>query len=158
VQPARTGWLAPTLLAYDRYQGSVMAPQAAVWGPDNRGAMLRVIGAPGDPATRIENRLGEPLANPYLYMAAQVFAGIDGLQRQLQPNPASDNPYQTAAAALPASLGQALQALAEDSCLQQGLGKPMAHLFDTIKRQELARAESAEDLPTFLRREYFSRY
>jgi hypothetical protein len=43
--------------------------------------MLRVVGAAGDTATRIENRLGEPLANPYLAIAAQVFAGLDGLQR-----------------------------------------------------------------------------
>ena len=41
---------APTIPAYSRYQGSVMAPQAAVWGRDNRGAMLRVLGVAGDPA------------------------------------------------------------------------------------------------------------
>ncbi len=153
-----TALCAPTLLAYGRYQGSVMAPQAAVWGLDNRGALLRVMGGPGDPATRIENRLGEPLANPYLYMAAQVLAGLDGLARQLQPAPATETPYAEAHTALPPDLQSALQALAADTCLQQGLGEPMARLFDTIKRQELARAASAEDLPTWLRREYFSRY
>jgi glutamine synthetase len=74
---------APTIPAYSRFQGSLMAPQAAVWGRDNRGAMLRVVGdRPGEAssATRIENRLGEPLANPYLMIAAHVFAGLDGLQ------------------------------------------------------------------------------
>ena len=49
-------------------------PTASIWGRDNRGAMLRVIGGPGDPATRIENRIGEPAANPYLYFASQIWS------------------------------------------------------------------------------------
>ncbi len=153
-----TALCAPTLLAYSRYQGSVMAPQAAVWGLDNRGAMLRVVGGPGDAGTRIENRLGEPLANPYLYIAAQIFAGLDGVDRRLEPGAASETPYHHTDRALPGTLDAALQALAADPCLQQGLGAPMAGLFDTIKRQELARAASAEDQPGWLRREYFLRY
>ncbi len=154
-----TALCAPTLLAYGRYQGSVMAPQAAVWGVDNRGAMLRVVGGPGDTATRIENRLGEPLANPYLYMAAQVFAGLDGVDQALEPGPATTRPYEeTDAHQLPNTLDDALTALAADTVMQQGLGAPMAQLFNTIKRQELARAAAAEDLPGWLRREYFGRY
>ena len=153
-----TALCAPTLLAYGRYQGSVMAPQAAVWGLDNRGTMLRVLGAPGDTSTRIENRLGEPLANPYLTMAAQVFAGLDGLDRALEPGPATTTPYDSSLPALPATLDAALQALAADTVMQHGLGAPMAQLFNTIKRQEAARAAAAEDLPTWLRREYFGRY
>jgi len=75
---------APSIPAYARYQGGVMAPQAAVWGRDNRGAMLRVIGHPGDAATRIENRIGEPMANPYLTMAAQIHAGLHRLRHRAQ--------------------------------------------------------------------------
>jgi len=149
---------APTLPAYSRYQGSVMAPQAAVWGRDNRGAMLRVVGNAGDAATRIENRLGEPLANPYLAMAAQVFAGLDGLQHQLQPGPATEDPYAPGQPALPTTLAEALQALAADTVLQQGLGGPMARVFDTVKRQEIARHAQAVDPAQWERREYFSRY
>ncbi len=166
---------APTISAYSRYQGSMMAPQAAVWGRDNRGAMLRVVGSPGDAATRIENRLGEPLANPYLLMAAQVLAGLDGVQRGLQPGPATTTPYAPsgpaakpaaspgvsaadAPAALPTSLLQALDALAADTVLQAGLGAPMATLFDQIKRQEWARYSAAQEGETWLRREYFGRY
>ena len=37
--------------------------------------MVRVLGEPGDPSTHLENRVGEPLANPYLYMASQIHAG-----------------------------------------------------------------------------------
>jgi glutamine synthetase len=153
---------APTLPAYSRYQGSVMAPQAALWGRDNRGAMLRVIGEPGlpggDPATRIENRLGEPMANPYLYIAAQVFAGLDGLDHRLEPPPATATPYAAAPVMLPASLDEALDALAADPVLQQGLGVPLARLIETVKRQELARFAAAEDREAWLRCEYFGRY
>ena len=152
-----TALCAPTVPAYSRFQGSVMAPQFAVWGRDNRGALLRVLGAPGDAATRIENRGGEPLANPYLLIAAQVLAGLDGLQRQLQPGPATAAPYAPGAALLPTSLGLALDALADDAVLQQGLGPVMAQVFDGIKRQELARHAAAENKVQWERREYFGR-
>ena len=148
---------APTLPAYSRYQGSVMAPQAAVWGRDNRGAMLRVLGAPGSADARIENRLGEPMANPYLTIAAQIWAGLDGLQRRLDPGPATESPYATTATPLPRSLAEALDALAADEVLQRGLGAPMALLCDTVKRQELARRAQAEDKAQCERREYFGR-
>lgn len=156
-----TALCAPTIPAYSRFQGSLMAPQAAVWGRDNRGAMLRVVGdEPGSasPATRIENRLGEPLANPYLLIAAQVLAGLDGLQRRLLPGPATESPYAAGLPALPATLAAALDALAADSVLQQGLGAAMAQVLQTVKRQELARHEQAADKTTWLRREYFSRF
>ncbi len=61
---------------------------------DNRGVMVRVLGEPGDPATHLENRVGEPLANPYLYMASQIHAGLDGIARKLEPGPSADAPYE----------------------------------------------------------------
>jgi glutamine synthetase len=149
---------APTIPAYGRYRGSVMAPQTVVWGRDNRGAMLRVIGAPGDPATRIENRIPEPMANPYLAIAAQIWAGLDGLQRRLDPGPATEKPYVGNATRLPASLREALDALAGDDVLQRGLGPVLGLVYDTVKRQELARHAQAEDAAQWERREYFGRY
>ncbi len=62
----------PTVNGFGRFRPNALAPQSILWGRDNRGAMLRVIGQAGDTATRIENRLGEPAANPYLYMASQI--------------------------------------------------------------------------------------
>ncbi len=150
---------APSAVAYSRYQGSLMAPRAALWGRDNRGAMLRVVGQPGDPATRIENRLGEPLANPYLCMAAQVWAGLDGLRQRLQPGPACTNPYQPGLGpALPTSLPEAMAALAANPVLRAGLGEPMWRAWDTIKRQELQRRAAAADTQDWDRRELFARY
>ena len=149
---------APTISAYDRFRGSVMAPQAAVWGRDNRGAMLRVLGEPGSADTRIENRIGEPMANPYLAIAAHIHAGLDGLQRGLEPGLATESPYADDAPALPATLAEALDALAQDEALQRGLGGAMACIFDTVKRQELARHAAAEDKAQWLKREYFARF
>ena len=149
---------ATSIPAYARFRGSVMAPQAAVWGRDNRGAMLRVIGRPGDAGTRIENRIGEPMANPYLTMAAQIHAGLHGLRQGLLPPPSADTPYAPGHPGLPQSLADALDALTADSVLQQGLGAPMVALYRAIKRQELARHAQAEDKPAWERREYFGRY
>ena len=127
--------------------------------------MLRVIGtAPragsdpaGDAATRIENRLGEPAANPYLYMASQIIAGLDGLRRALAAPQASDDPYGGGAAALPASLDEALQALTADSVLVEGFGAGFVRYIETIKRNELAQHAQAQDPQEWERRAYFGR-
>src|SRR5262249_1039116 len=60
----------PTINGYKRYRSYSLAPDRAIWGRDNRGVMIRVLGGAGDAATRLENRIGEPAANPYLYMAS----------------------------------------------------------------------------------------
>ena len=62
-----------------------MAPDHVVWAYDNRAAMVRVVGRPGDPATHLENRMGEPAANPYLYMASQIACGLDGIANGADP-------------------------------------------------------------------------
>ncbi len=61
--------------------------------------MVRVLGQPGDPATHLENRVGEPAANPYLYMASQIYAGLDGIAHKRDPGPSADTPYETKAPA-----------------------------------------------------------
>ena len=150
----------PTINGFGRFRPNALAPMAALWGRDNRGAMLRVLGGPGDPATRIENRIGEPLANPYLYMAAQIHSGLDGLDCAMAPPPATESPYGLAdeASRLPTSLGEALDALAADTALQQAFGAPLVACLQRIKRSELARHDEAEDREAWQRREYFSRY
>ena len=134
-----------------------MAPQSILWGRDNRGAMLRVIGEPGDKATRIENRLGEPAANPYLYMASQIHAGLDGVDAQLQAPPATETPYSAGAATIPTSLADAVQALQSDAAMRQALGQPFVDYYRTIKQAEHQRMAQAEDVQEFHRREYFGR-
>ncbi len=148
----------PTVNGFGRYRPNALAPQSVLWGRDNRGAMLRVVGGPGDAATRIENRIGEPAANPYLYIASQIHAGLDGIRRKLTPPPATDAPYAGKAVNLPTSLGEALQALGEDDVMTRAFGPSFIHYFTRIKQAELARHDAAEDKNDFQRREYFSRF
>ncbi|WP_053076760.1 glutamine synthetase family protein [Caenimonas sp. SL110] len=147
----------PTVNGFGRFRPNALAPQSVLWGRDNRGAMLRVIGGCGDAATRIENRIGEPAANPYLYFASQIHAGLSGIRRQLTAPPATDSPYGADAARLPTSLGEALAAMRTDTAMTQGFGPAFIDYFDRIKQAELARWNEAQDKDDFHRREYFSR-
>lgn len=147
----------PTINGYGRFRPNALAPQSVLWGRDNRGAMLRVIGECGDAGTRIENRLGEPAANPYLYLASQIHAGLDGITRELRAPGATDAPYGEASPSLPTSLGDALQALAADEVLCAAFGEPFLACWRRVKQSELTRYEAASDPVEFERREYFGR-
>ena len=147
----------PTVNGFGRFRPHALAPQSVAWGRDNRGAMLRVVGGPGDPATRIENRVGEPAANPYAYIASQVHAGLDGLARRRPPPPPTTTPYAAGGERLPTSLGEALDALEADTDLVDAMGRAFVEVFMRAKRQEQARFEAAEDKALFDRREYFGR-
>ncbi len=156
--PAMAALAVPTVNGFERFSANRLAPNSVSWGHDNRGAMLRVIGGPGDPATRIENRIGEPAANPYLYMASQIHAGLDGMAQGLQAPPASQSPYDGSAAQLPPALGDALAALARDDAMVEGLGLDFVRYYTHIKQAELLRFEAAQDKLAWQRREYFSRF
>ena len=148
----------PTVNGFGRFRPNAMAPLAVTWGRDNRGAMLRVLGAAGDPATRIENRIGEPSANPYLYIAAQIHAGLDGIERSLRAEPATSAPYAGAGALLPTSLGEGLDALGADVELVRAFGADVVDWFVRVKRAELLRHDQADDQDAWQAREYFSRF
>ena len=143
----------PTLNGYKRYRPFVLAPDRVIWGRDNRGVMLRVLGGAGDPGTRIENRAGEPAANPYLYFASQIVAGLDGIERKLDPGPSADTPYETKAATLPATLGEALECLRASEVLRSGLGEEFVEYFCRIKQAEIARFNL--EVTDWEQREYF---
>jgi glutamine synthetase len=129
----------PTVNGYKRYRAFSLAPDRAIWARDNRGVMIRVMGQPGDAATHLENRIGEPAANPYLYIAAQIHAGLDGIARQLDPGPSADTPYEMQAPALPKTLGEACAALRGDETLRAGLGSAFVDYYAHIKEAEFAR-------------------
>jgi glutamine synthetase len=150
---AAAAFTTPTVNGYKRYRQYALAPDRVIWGRDNRGAMLRVIGGPNNLATRIENRIGEPAANPYLYMAAQIVSGLDGIARKLDPGPSADTPYETEAALLPKTLDEALAALRDDRCFADGLGESFVDYFIRIKRGELARYHA--EVSEWEQREYF---
>jgi glutamine synthetase len=119
--------------------------------------MLRVIGECGDAGTRIENRLGESGANPYLYLASQIHAGLDGIARQSKPPQATESPYGQGNAMLPTDLGQALAALQADTHMVNAFGPGFVSLLSGIKQLEWHRFQQAEDKMAFQRNEYFSR-
>lgn len=159
-----TALASPTLSGFARFQGGAMSPLRSVWGLDNRGAMLRVVGghASAPASGHIENRLGEPAANPYLYIATQIAAGLDGLRRGLAPPPPCTDPYARADDApptdrLPRTLDEALAALEQDPVWSDALGEGFVALFTTIKRAESARHQAAEDRVEWMRREYLGR-
>jgi glutamine synthetase len=152
-----TVFCTPTTNGFGRFRPNALAPQTVQWGRDNRGAMLRVIGECGDTGTRIENRLGESGANPYLYMASQIHAGLDGMERQLSAPRATHDPYSGLAQQLPSSLHQALEALNQDAVLVEAFGEQFVNYFTQIKTAESIRFEKAEDKMDFHRREYFGR-
>jgi glutamine synthetase len=150
---AAAAFTTPTINGYKRYRAYALAPDRVIWGHDNRGVMIRAIGGKGDPATRLENRVGEPAANPYLYMAAQIVAGRDGIARKLDPGPSADTPYEAKAPLLPRTLEEALAALREDRCFADAFGQQFIDYYLTIKRAELARYHA--EVTEWEQREYF---
>ena len=161
---ASAAFSTPTLNGYKRYQGTnSMAPIQAIWARDNRGVMVRVLGEQGEPSTHVENRVGESLANPYLYMASQIHAGLDGIARKLDPGPSADAPYEMSAEPLPRSLAEALDALRGSACFRAAFGAPFVDYYLRIKEFEIARAQTEEkdcpkdstDVTAWEQREYF---
>ena len=115
--------------------------------------MLRICGGPGDSSTNIENRIGDPAANPYLYMTSQILAGLDAGKRGVEPPLPTDLPYESDAPLLPASLKEALAALDEDPFYAERLGRPFIDYIKTLKMSEVTR--SAEGPEDWAHREYF---
>lgn len=136
---AATVFATPTVNGYRRYRPNSLAPDRASWGFDHRGAMMRVLGGGNDPATRLENRLGEPAANPYLYIASQIACGLDGLERKLAPAPPDDEPYSAERPLLPTSLEQALGALAASPLFRRDFGDVFVDYYLKLKGSELDR-------------------
>ena len=144
----------PTINGYKRYQPHGLAPDRIGWGCDNKGAMVRAIGGPGDPATRIENRIGEPAANPYLFIASQIYAGMDGIANSTSPGKPTETPYDTNARRLPNSLGEAIAELDQSALYRSCFSDRFVDYLLTIKRAELARFEAT--VTDWEHREYFS--
>ena len=129
----------PTVNGYRRFMPNSLAPDRAAWSHDHRGTMLRVLGGVGDPATRLENRIGEPAANPYLFIASQIAGGIDGIGRNAQPWDADDAPYEADRPMLPTSLKDGLDALNSSTLFRQAFGDTFINYYLGLKHAELNR-------------------
>jgi glutamine synthetase len=150
---ASAAFATPTINGYKRYRPYSLAPERVTWGRDNRGVMVRVLGGPGDPATRIENRIGEPAANPYLYFASQIHCGMDGVSRKLPLPSPSITPYEGKAEFLPRTLDEAISHLKKNQVLREGLGAGFVDYYCHIKEAEIARFNL--EVSEWEQREYF---
>ncbi len=135
------------LLSGGPRSGATWAPVYITYGGSNRTQMIRIPG-PG----RIENRTVDGAANPYLTCAALLAAGLDGIDRQLDPGKRNDeNLYELSAAELqqreidllPRSLTQAVDYLAQDEVVKQALGTAYADYYIQTKREEWRRYHSS---------------
>jgi glutamine synthetase len=140
----------PTVNSYKRFgvgapnSGATWAPAYATYGGNNRTQMLRI-----PEGGRIENRGCDGAANPYLAMAAQLAAGLDGIDRELDPGePNRDNLHALPAEevakrgirSLPPTLLHAADALVADEVLREALGKTpggdYVDYYAKVKREE----------------------
>jgi glutamine synthetase len=153
---ACTAFSNPTINGYKRMNANALAPNRAVWSIDNKAAFLRLANA-GDRSVHIENRSGEPAANPYLFFTSQLVAGMEGIERKRDPGPPLSNPYdQTDKTALPASLMEGITALDESELLRKEMGEPFVNYYLMLKRHEIHRFLSS--VTDWEHKEYFERY
>jgi glutamine synthetase len=139
--PAAMAFLNPTVNAYRRLMPDSLAPTHVNWGWDNRSAMIRIPAERGA-ATRIELRVADSSANPYLATAATLISGLDGIRKKAAlGEPVAGDAYHLddPGPALPESLGAALDALEGDEVLRAGIGPEIFEIFLAVKRFELER-------------------
>ena len=139
---ALSALLNPTINSYKRFGPDTLAPWLIDWGLDNRSAMVRIPPERG-PGARMEVRLGDATANPYLAMAAVGAAVYLGIQEKVEP-PAKLEGYgydAGQAEMLPLRLADALDALEADTELSGVLGGYFVTSFLSYKRNEIERFE-----------------
>ena len=142
--PAVTALCCPTVNSYKRLvvgrslTGATWAPAYISYGDNNRSAMVRI------PKGRLELRVPDGSCNPYLATAAVIAAGLDGIERELDPgDPRNVNLYDWSPAqlrdagigTLPQNLNEALDALEADSVIHDALA-PISGEFLKLKRME----------------------
>ncbi|WP_428034813.1 type III glutamate--ammonia ligase [Amphritea sp.] len=142
---ALCAFAAPTVNSYKRLvvggsaSGATWAPAYIAYGDNNRSAMVRV------PYGRLEFRLPDSGCNPYLVHAAIIAAGLDGIERELDPGkPENINLYALTEAQrqekgieiLPQNLNDAISALEADTVLTERMGKEIVSEFIKVKRDE----------------------
>ena len=143
--PALTALNAPSVNSYKRLvvgrslSGATWAPAFISYGDNNRTSMVRI------PFGRVELRLTDSCANPYLASAAAIAAGLDGIDRKLEPGEPQNFNHYTATIdeltakgikVLPQSLHEALLALEADPLFAERLGRPFIEEFIRLKRME----------------------
>jgi glutamine synthetase len=138
--PALAAVCNPTINSYKRFGPDTLAPWLIDWGFDNRSAMVRIPPERGK-ASRLELRLGDASANPYLAIAGLLAAAYLGIRDELEP-PAPLEGYgydPSKADKLPGDLRSAVDAFAADTDFEEILGEKFLRTFLAYKHNELER-------------------
>jgi glutamine synthetase len=129
--------LAPNVNSYKRFVPGSFAPTAVRWGIDNRTCALRLVGHGA--SLRLENRVPGGDVNPYLATAALVAAGLDGMQRHLELEPAfTGNAYTSESEHVPAGLTEALELWEHSDFARKTFGDDVVDHYANMARVELA--------------------
>jgi glutamine synthetase type III len=144
--PALCAITNPTVNSYRRLaappttSGATWSPGGISYTGNNRTHMVRI-----PDSQRLELRLPDGSAHPYLLQAAILAAGLDGIARQLDPGPRRDNDNYAQPLGLdqcqrlPADLGEALDAFAADTALRQALGEEFCQAYEHLRRRQWQR-------------------
>ena len=166
--PGLCGLTAPSFNSYHRIVPQHWAGAFLCWGHDNREAPVRVASVFGgleEASTNAELKACDASCNPYLALGGLIAAGLDGLERGLEPpepvevDPATIAEGERAARGimeLPATQAEALDALAADPVLTAALGPDLAEPYLAVRRSEWA-AYSAGDA-AFEQQGHFAKY
>jgi len=150
--PGLSAIVSPTVNSYKRLVPGYEAPVYLTWGRSNRSAAVRIPVAISRDRTRIEYRPPDPTSNPYLAVSAILLAGIDGVERKIDPgDPVDENVYrmtperrrQLGIKSLPRSLEEALDNLESDhKYLLRAFPKELIETYIEIKREEARKVSS----------------
>ncbi|HVH20126.1 MAG TPA: glutamine synthetase, partial [Myxococcota bacterium] len=150
------GWFfAPYPNSYKRYRAGTFAPTGIAWSYDNRTAGFRVVGS--GPSLRVECRIPGADANPYLACAALLAAGLEGIERRLDPGPGfqGDAYASKDLPQVPHSLAEAAAELEKSEFASKALGADVVeHYLHFARTEERAIATRVSDVE---RARYFER-
>ncbi len=152
---AITLFFAPNVNSYKRFMEGTFAPTGIGWSYDNRTTGFRVIGH--DQSLRVECRIPGGDANPYLAFAALLAAGLDGIERELEPPPLfSGNLYEAEnVPQVPRSLGEAIEVTEASTMLRKAFGDEVLEHYLHFSRTEKRRFDEA--VTTWERARYLER-
>ncbi|HEY7792366.1 MAG TPA: type I glutamate--ammonia ligase, partial [Vicinamibacterales bacterium] len=134
----------PLVNSYKRLVPGYEAPTDVAWSERNRSPLVRVPAARGN-ETRIELRMPDPSCNPYLALAVMLRAGLDGIEKEIDPGPpVNKNIYKMSYRErrhlrideLPGNLRDALDELEKDDLVRETLGDHIFEHFLEAKRGE----------------------
>jgi glutamine synthetase len=141
--PELMAMLCPTINSYKRTVPGTWAPINATWGVDNRTTAVRALPARAK-SSRVELRLTGADINPYLAMAASLAAGLDGVERKLEPPPATTNAYESSgAAALPRTLAEAAGLFRSSTLARRWFGDEFVEHYAATREWEVRQFDKA---------------